>query len=60
MDNYKNYHPDADDTMFCNGCGAKIEEEQIAGEGTEYEHPVKLCERCFKGATITTREVAIL
>ena len=47
MDNYKNYHPDADDTLCCEDCGKKIEEPSIFAEGTEFEKEVNICTKCL-------------
>lgn len=47
MNNYLNYHPDADDRIYCEKCGLPIEELQTVAPGTEYEHEVNLCEKCF-------------
>jgi hypothetical protein len=48
FNNYKDSHLDEVPDLFCENCGARIEEPAIFAEGTEYEKEVNLCEDCLR------------
>lgn len=47
MDNYRDHKLDADDTIFCQECGKRLEDLGIMAEGTELEREVELCTWCI-------------